>query len=137
MDVMRFVQLEQLSSLNHYEICIAEAADFLEESLPLVLQLLLRVIRGNLHALRLMKCCKYFYRFLNYGNGLSLEGGSVNLPTLKDNFFQTLGPGSTAVVSFLRKRLERGMINGVYTGPVLDSMVLGLTDDVQEEFEGL
>ncbi|KAK0207501.1 hypothetical protein IW262DRAFT_1530196 [Armillaria fumosa] len=143
MDLITFVQLEQLSSLNLYEICVAEVAGLpedetvAEKSLPVVLQLLLRVSRGNLHALRITKCCEDFYRFLNYGNGLSLEGGSVNLSGLKDLFVQTRGPGSGAVVSFLRERLEQGTINKVYTGPVMESMVLALKDDVQEEVESL
>ena len=62
-------------------------------------------------------CCEDFIGFLNYGNRLSIGGGSVNLREL---FVQTCGPRSVAAVSFLRKRLEQGTTNKVYAGLVLE-----------------
>ncbi len=139
---MTFVQVEQLSSLNLVEICVLPA-DFLEvetaaeESLPVVLQLLLLLSHGNPHTLRMTNCCEDFFRFLNYGNGVSVERRCVNLSGLKELVVQMRGPESVAVVSFLRERLEQGTIDEVYAGPVLKRMLLALKDNVQEEIESL
>ncbi len=109
-----------------------------EEYLPVVLQLLLRLSGGNPLTLRMTNCCEDFIKFLNYGNGLSVERRSVNLYGLKELVVQMRGPeSSVAVVSFLRKRLEQGTIDKVYAGPVLERLLLALKDNVQEEIESL
>ncbi|KAK0431448.1 hypothetical protein EV421DRAFT_169063 [Armillaria borealis] len=142
MDLTTFVQIEQLSLLNLEEICVSPVADFpegetvAEESLPVVLQLLL-LSRGSLRVLMMRNRCEDFIRFLNYGNGASVEGASVNLSGLKKLVVQMRGPESVAVVSFLRERLEQGTINKVYAGPVLERMCRALKDSVQEEVESL
>ncbi|SJL17922.1 uncharacterized protein ARMOST_21492 [Armillaria ostoyae] len=109
--LMTFLQVEQLSSLNLVEICVLPAGfPEVETAAEESLPVVLEVW---------------------------VEGRSVNLSGLKELVVQMRGPGSVAIVLFLRERLEQGTINKVYAGPVLERMLLALKDDVQEEVSSL
>ncbi|KAK0237392.1 hypothetical protein EDD85DRAFT_542278 [Armillaria nabsnona] len=142
-DVLKYIRVEELLDLSLAGICLPlenvperELNGAAEESLPLILQFLLRLTRGNLSKLVLQCCCDDFLKFMNYGK--ESGGGKVNLSGLKDLIVKVgTEDASVSVMSFIRDRLELGTVDGVYVGPVMEHILLILKPNVEEEAESL
>ncbi len=107
-DVLKYVRVEELLDLRLAGISLPpeniqerELNGAAEESLPLILQFLLRLTRGNLSKLVLQSCCDDFLKFMNYGS--ESGGGKINLSGLKDLIVKVgTEDASIGVMSFIR-----------------------------------
>ncbi|PBK60739.1 hypothetical protein ARMSODRAFT_1066331 [Armillaria solidipes] len=142
-DVLNYVRVEELLDLTLVGISLPpedfperELNGAEEKSLPLILQFLRRLTRGHLYKLVLEYCCDDFLKFMNYGN--ESGGGKVNLSGLKGLIVKACTEdASVGIMSFIRNRLERGTVDGVYAGPVLEDLIIIVKPNVQEEAESL
>ncbi|SJK99173.1 uncharacterized protein ARMOST_02461 [Armillaria ostoyae] len=142
-DALNYVRVEELLDLTLVGISLPpedfperELNGVEEKSLPLILQFLRRLTRGHLYKLVLEYCCDDFLKFMNYGN--ESGGGKVNLSRLKGLIVKACTEdASVGVMSFIRNRLERGTVDGVYAGPVLEDLIIIVKPNVQEEAKSL
>ncbi|PBK90878.1 hypothetical protein ARMGADRAFT_1082132 [Armillaria gallica] len=142
-DVLKYVRVEELLDVMLTRISLPtedfperELNGAEEESLPLVLQFLRRLARGNLHKLVLEYCSGDFLKFMNYRN--ESGGGEVNLSGLHALIVKVgTEDASVGVMSFIRDRLELGTVDGVYGGPVMEHMVVIVKPNVWEEAQSL
>ncbi|SJK99163.1 uncharacterized protein ARMOST_02451 [Armillaria ostoyae] len=142
-DVLKYIRVEELFDVMLAGISLPPE-DFPEqtlngaaaESLPLLLQFLRRLTRGDLFQLVLEYCCDDFLKFMNYGN--EFGGGKLNLSGL--NILIVKGDtedSSARVMSFIRDRLELGTVDGVYVGPAMEHLIIIVKPNVEEEAESL
>ncbi len=142
-DVLKYVRVEELLDLRLVGISLPpesvserELNGAEEESLPLILQFLRRLTRGNLYKLVLEYCSGDFLKFMNYRN--ESGAGNVHLSGLHAMIVKVRTEDeSVGVMSFIRDRLELGTVDEVYVGPVMEHLIIILKPNVQEEAESL
>ncbi len=144
--LIRYLPLDELHKLKFPVTCFRETVlpdpdlvregNSVEESLPLMLQFIRRLM--SLHTLELMclcdtakrdcSWCSLFLRFMNYPvTDLKDErNGALNLFGLQRLSIRADGYMSPEALSFLRKRLELGTVDGEYVGPVFEKLTLSL-----------
>ncbi|PBK90900.1 hypothetical protein ARMGADRAFT_1031997 [Armillaria gallica] len=93
-----------------------------EESLPPILQFLRQLTCGILFQPVLEHCSDDFLKFMNYGNEFAILGTEHE---------------SVSVMSFIRDRLELGIIDGVYVGPVMEHLIIFVEPNIEEEAKSL
>ncbi len=153
--LIRYLPLDELHKHKFPVTCFRETVlpdpdlvregTIVEESLPLMLQFIRRLT--SLHTLELMCICdtaeldcswwSLFLRFMNYPvTDLNDErNGALNLFGLQRLSIRADGHMSPEVLSFLRKRLELGTVNGEYVGPVFEKLTLSLWSRIQWQEE--
>ncbi|KAK0215384.1 hypothetical protein IW262DRAFT_1464989 [Armillaria fumosa] len=142
-DMMKYLPVEQLENLSFINIDfplgdipdheLVRNGSIAEESLPLLLQFVRRLIR--VRDLALSPCCDDVLKYMNYA-----KGGSINMAGLKRLSLreETKDP-EIGIVPFLRERVEMGTVDGEYVGPVIEDMILcmqlSMEDDIKEYFK--
>ncbi|SJL15572.1 uncharacterized protein ARMOST_19073 [Armillaria ostoyae] len=153
--LIRYLPLDELHKLKFPVTCFRETVlpdpdlvkegNIAEDSLPLMLQFIRRLT--SLHTLELMcfcdtaeldcSWCSLFLRLMNYPvTDLKDErNGALNLFGLQRLSIKADGHMSPEALSFLRKRLELGTVNGEYVGPVFEKLTLSLWSRIQWQEE--
>ncbi|KAK0440042.1 uncharacterized protein EV420DRAFT_1486065 [Desarmillaria tabescens] len=141
-ELMKYFHLEQLVDLELTGIWVlpedfSELEVLKDDEIPEDYFVILKLFRRLTQVGRftLQNCCNDFLRFLNYRD----RGGPLNLSGIKHLVVKehTEKASAGVVVVFIQDRLELGMVNGVYEGSVLESLILDVQADVQAEIKSL
>ncbi|KAK0477793.1 hypothetical protein IW261DRAFT_1484113 [Armillaria novae-zelandiae] len=141
-DVMKYLPVEQLEELTLLSIRLplgdlpdsdlVKDGSIAEESLPLLLQFVRRLV--VVHTLVLSHCSDALFKYMNY-----TKGDSMNLAGLKKlSIWENTEDPEIGSVPFLRERVEMGTVDGQYVGSVIEEMRLvmhfSIEDDAMEGY---
>ncbi|KAK0477820.1 hypothetical protein IW261DRAFT_1594298 [Armillaria novae-zelandiae] len=123
-DMMKYLPLEQLEKLDLLKIGfppgpfpnrnLVKNGSIAEESLPLLLQFIRRLVR--VHDLGISACSDALLKYMNYS-----KGESINMPGVKTLWlYEDTRHPEVVIVPFLRERVKLGIVDGKYVGEIVE-----------------